>query len=402
MQGLAVELGMQGAQAQVDLMLQDILHGDDGHAVGVLALELAVGDGLLDLFEAIDRDVAIQLAGDDHELAVRGHVHAMGALGLGDQIEEALGDGLLHGYEVIALFLFDLAGLDQFLGLLPVGHMQVVGVLGGAAGLEGRAAALDAAHVALGAEGISEAPTIAGPLAGVGEILAVGPQLKGEGVFGIDAALFLVEFPVGQTAAVFVIEFLQGDEAVIEQRRGVLDGLHDIFGVGGHEGAAMGGLEEGVDDDLLGLEVVQIDDRDARIGLVVDEEPAPVVGALGLRQSGVVGIAIDHILAPDAALGQDRLGLVVEAIALPGFRGEDPDVLEQPHGGDAIDDDLTGLATGTEDHVLIAAAAGDIGLGRRQQVFLAQTAALHGVLQGLGRPGRRGRTHRQDRPDRDG
>ena len=326
----------------------------------------------------------------------------MGALGLGDQVEQPLGDGLFHGDEVVALLLLDLAGLDQLLGLLPVGHVQEVGVLGGAAGLEGRAATLDTADVALGAEGVGEAPAVAGSLTGVGEVLAIGAQLEGKGVLGLDAALLLVELPIGQAAAVLVIEFLQRDEAILEEGRGILDGLHDIFGVRGGEGAAMGGLEEGVDDDLLGLEVVQVDDRDAGVGLVVDEQVAPVIVTLGFRHGGVMGIAVDDVLAADPALGQDGLGLVVEAIALPGFRGEDTDVLQQAHGGDAVDDHLARLATGGEDDVLVTAPAGHVGLGRRQQVLFAQSPALHHILEGLRRPGRRGCPHGQDGSDRNG
>jgi hypothetical protein len=226
--------------------------------------------------------VAVELAGDDDVLAIRGDIRAVGALGLGDQEQQPLGDGLLHGDDGHAVALLELAGLDQLLGLFPVGHVEEVGVLGGAAGLEGRAAALDAADVALGAEGVGEAPAEAVLLTGVGEILAIGGQLEGEGVLRLDAPLLLVELPVGQAAAVLVVELLQGDVADIAVRRGVLGGLHDVFGVGGDEGPAVLGAEQGVDDDLLSLEVLQVDDRHAGVGLVVDEEVATVVVALGL------------------------------------------------------------------------------------------------------------------------
>jgi hypothetical protein len=79
------------------------LHRDDRHAIGVLTLEIAVLDGLLDLLEAVDRDMAVELAGDDDELAVRGDIDAVRTFGLGDQVKQTFGDRLLHRDEVHAL-----------------------------------------------------------------------------------------------------------------------------------------------------------------------------------------------------------------------------------------------------------------------------------------------------------
>jgi hypothetical protein len=215
------------------------------------------------------------------------------------------------------------------------------------------------------------------PHAGIGQVLTVGRELEDEGPGRVDAALLLVEAPIGQAAAILVVELLQRHEAVLQQRRGILRRLHHVLGVGRDEGAAMLRLEEGIDDDLLGLEVVQVDDGDPGIRLVVDEQPAAVVVAVGLRQGGMVGIAVGDVLAANAPLGEHGLGLVIEAVALPGLGGEDPDVLEDAHRRDAIDDDLAGLAAGTESQVLIACAGGRVGLGCGQQILFRQATALH-------------------------
>jgi len=182
----------------------------------------------------------------------------------------------------------------------------------------------------------------------------------------------------------------------------VLGGLHHILGVWGDEGAAVLGLEEGVDHDLLGLEVVQIDHGHSWIGLVVDEEVLAVVLALGLRYGRVMGIAVGDVLAADLALRQHRLGLVVEAVPLPGLGREDADVLQDTHRRDAVDDDLAGLTARAESQVLVPSARRRVGLGRRQQVLFGQPSALHDVLQRLDGPGRGRRPHRESRPDRQG
>jgi hypothetical protein len=102
----------------------------------------------------------------------------------------------------------------------------------------------------------------------------------------------------------------------------------------------------------------------------------------------VVGVAVIEVLAVDAALGQDGLGFVIEAVALPGLRGEDADVLQDAHGRDAVDDYLSALPAGAEGQVLVAPPGRGIGLGRRQDVLLRQAAGLHDVLQAVRGPGR--------------
>jgi hypothetical protein len=89
--------------------VQRVLHADHRDAVRVLGLELAGLDGGLDLLEAVDRDVGVELAGDDDELAVRGHVDAVRALRLGDQEQDAFLDRGFHHQHVVAVDLLGLA-----------------------------------------------------------------------------------------------------------------------------------------------------------------------------------------------------------------------------------------------------------------------------------------------------
>ena len=77
-----------------------------------------------------------------------------------------------------AVDLRELAGLEDFRRLLPVDDVQEVSVLRRAARFERRAAVLDAADVAVGAEGVEERPAFGRPLAGGDEVLAVRWQLE--------------------------------------------------------------------------------------------------------------------------------------------------------------------------------------------------------------------------------
>ena len=74
----------------------------------------------------------------------------------------------------------------------------------------------------------------------------------------------------------------------------------------------------------------------ATIRLVVDEQELAVVLAFGLGDGRVVGITPGDRLAVDHALVQHGLGLFVEAVALPGFGGEDTDILEDAGTGNLL------------------------------------------------------------------
>jgi hypothetical protein len=385
--GLAVVLGMQGAEAQRYLGMQRILHADHRNAVGILGFELARLDRGHDLLEGIYRHVRVELAGDSEELAIGRHIDAVRRLRLGDQEQDALLDRGFHHQHVMAVDLLGLALGHQFGGPLPVDHVQVVGVLRRAAGLIRRATLLDAADITLGAERVGKRPAVGRTLAEVGQILRVGRQFERERLLGIDAAFLAIELPVGHAAAIFLVELFEREELLVFQRRGILRGLDHVLGVGTDEGAAVLRLEDRVDHDLLGLEVAQVDHRQARVGLVVDEQELAVVLAVGFGNGRMVGIAPGNVLAVDAALLQHVLRAFVEAIALPGLRREYADVLEDAHRGNRIDDHLARLTAGTEGDEFIALAGWHVSLRRRQQILLAQPARLQHVLQGVGRPG---------------
>ena len=59
----------------------------------------------------------------------------------------------------------------------------------------------------------------------------------------------------------------------------------------------------------------------------------------------MVRIAVVDRLAVDLAAFENLLRLVVETVALPRFRREHGDIFQNPHRRDAVDDDLTALAT---------------------------------------------------------
>ena len=385
--GLGIVLGVQRTKTQGGLVVGCGFQGDDRNAVFVLAREILGGQGCLDLGDVIDGGMAVQLARDDDHLAIGSHVGAMGALGLGDEHQDAFLDGDVHGQDIMAVDLLGLSGLDQFGGLLPVDHMQEVAVLGGAAGFEGRAAALDATHVTLGAERVHEGPAIGRPLTEIGQILAIGRQFEGEGVLGLDPALVAVELPEGDAAAILLVELLQRSELAAQRGR-ILRRFGDVIGVRADESAAMLGGEDRVLDDLLGLEVAQVDHRDAGRILVIDEQPLTIGLAIGLGQGRVMGIAPQHgfrLALDHGAFLQDALGLVVEAVTLPGLGSEDADILQDAHGRNAVDDHLTALTTRAEHHELVDLAGRIVGLGGGHDVVFGQSTTLHDILERFSR-----------------
>ncbi len=152
-------------------------------------------NGLLDLVEAVDRHVRIQLAGDDDVLAVGRHIGAVGALGLGRQIEDALLDRGGDANDRHAVDHLCLAGGDHLCSLLPVEDMQVVHITLADAGLEVGLAFHITASGQFGVERVAEAPAFADQLAGITQVLPVRWNLDAEGLRRIDTALFAIELP---------------------------------------------------------------------------------------------------------------------------------------------------------------------------------------------------------------
>ena len=124
-------------------------------------------------------------------------------------------------------------------------------------------------------------------------------------------------------------------------------------------------------DDLVALHHVETDAADARVRLVVGEEVAPVVGAVGEGRMRMVQVAVGEGPAPVlqelAILGRQAFGEDLQAlVGLPPAGGavavEHRDAHQLAHRGQADDADLAGLAAGEEHVVLVELAGFDLVL----------------------------------------
>jgi hypothetical protein len=100
--------------------------------------------------------------------------------------------------------------------------------------------------------------------------------------------------------------------------------------------------------DLLGDEVREVDDRDPRVGLVVDEDELAVVVAGGLGQRRVVHVGPRDVAAGAVATGEHALGLIAVAVALPRLGREHADVLEDAHARHADHDEVAAVTARRE------------------------------------------------------
>ena len=374
-------LVVQGPKAQLSLTMGGLFHVENGDAVGVFAGIVLVVDRFFDFVPAVNRRMGIELSADDDIFTVGGDVDTVGRLGLGDQEERIVLDRHVDGNDPVAVDDLDVfVILGQFGQFFPVVDMEEVGIVPAHPRFHRRQALLDTAGIHLGVETVGEAPSVARLFSGIGEVLHIGGHLDGEGFFRNDPPDLGVEFPDRHPAAIGLFVLFDGVVVVIEGST-VLACFENVFAVGGEESPAVVRLEDGVDHDLLGDEVLQVDDRQTGVGFVVDDQPLSVVLSVGLGEGGVVGISPGDLLAADLALREDRFGIVVIAPSLPRFRGEDTDVLEDPHRGNPVDHDLPRLSAGTEDNVLVPSATGGVGLGGRQQILLGQTALLHDLVE---------------------
>src|SRR5271157_3863863 len=94
-------------------------------------------------------------------------------------------------------------------------------------------------------------------------------------------------------------------------------------------------------DDLIAFHDIAADARDPAIGLVVDEDIAPVVSAVGERHVRMVGVAVDVNAAAafeelfaggEQALSEDLAALVGEAPSGRAVAVEDGNAHELAHG----------------------------------------------------------------------
>ena len=108
--------------------------------------------------------------------------------------------------------------------------------------------------------------------------------------------------------------------------------LDDVFGIRGDECAAVIGPHIGIRYDLLGLEIAQVDDGDAWIRLVVDEQKLPVIVRVGLGQRWMMGVTPGDFVARHTSTGHERL-VFFRAVgkALPRLRRKRRYHLEQAH-----------------------------------------------------------------------
>jgi hypothetical protein len=123
-------------------------------------------------------------------------------------------------------------------------------------------------------------------------------------------------------------------------------------------------------DHLVALHDVATDAGDAGVGLVVDPDVAPVVGAVGERHVGMVGITVEIRHAPgleeclglrEHLLTQDLEALVGLAPAGRAAAIEHGDAHQLAHGRHADDAHLPGLAAAPEAVVLVQIARAHVG-----------------------------------------
>ena len=156
------------------------------------------------------------------------------------------------------------------------------------------------------------------------------------------------------------------DLAVIGERHAVLAVAEDIAGrrIFLHAQAVHRVLVRQL-DDLVALHDVEPDAGDAGVGLVVDEEIAAVIGAVGERQVRVVQVAVRvdaaAVLQELAGLRRQTLGQHLQALVGLAPAGgaaavEHRDAHQLAHRGQADDAHLAGLAAGEEHVVLVELA----------------------------------------------
>ena len=132
---------------------------------------------------------------------------------------------------------------------------------------------------------------------------------------------------------------------------------------------------------------MQIDHGNTWVVFIIDKQITTVVLTIGFRDGWMMGITKLDVLAIHPALCQYSLGLFIKAITLPWLRSKNSDVLEDTHGGDAIDNHLSTLPAGTECNVLVTSTGWCIRFCSCQNILFRQATILHDLFQLTGRPG---------------
>ena len=165
------------------------------------------------------------------------------------------------------------------------------------------------------------------------------------------------------------------DLAIVRQRHGILTVTEHITGarVFLHAQAVHRMLVRKL-NDLIAFHDIETDARDARIGLVVHENVAAIIGAVGEGDMRVMQVAIHVgaavILEEFAGLGKQSLGQDLQAfVGLPPAGGaaavEHGNTHQLAHRRQADDAQLAGLAAGEERIVFVELTRGDLGFQHR-------------------------------------
>ena len=327
-----------------------------------------------------------QLAVDRHVDAVGGGVDAVRAVG--DRDIAGIGRAMAAIDDRHAVDDFDLAVLHRLLDALDVEDDHPVLFLGGHLG--GRDAFF---RVVAGREDVFAL------IVGVGVVqVAVHPDLPRD--------LHRVAVDGGEVRAV-LLRLVQ-DLAVIGRGHALLAVGEDIAGARILlKAQAMDRRGVGDLDDLVGLHDVAADAGDAAVGLVVAEDVAAVIGAVGERHVRVVQVAV---LVDAAARLQELAGVLRQTLrqdlkALVGLSpaggaapGEDRDAHQLAHRRRAHDPHFAGVPAAVEHVVfvevaglhlgaLLAAAGG--GMGRCRTSTESAGRYDGGAADGAGQAGQR-------------
>ena len=361
-------LALVGALGLVDVPLAD-LAVDEQRGVGIAAAiersvqraqaELGLGDHHVALLELSGKKV-VELAHVDHrhrgrELAVEDDVDAVGRrvaavrrIGHGD-VARVFGAVAAVDHRH-AVHLLEVALLDRFLDQLEIEDHGPVLLVGGHVG-----DVQPLFRVVAGGE------RVLALVVGVAVVqVAVHQHLPGDfHGLAIDGG------EDGPEVAFRVIHL----RAVVGQRHDVLAVGEDVTGLGvALRTQAVDAVGVGNLDDLVALHHVAAHARDAGVGLVVDEDVAPVIRAVGKRHVRVVRVAIGQHAAEALgelargrghALGHDLATFVGEAPAGGAVDVKDRNAHELAHRRHAQDADLAGLAARVEGIVVVELAGLD-------------------------------------------
>ncbi len=142
-------------------------------------------------------------------------------------------------------------------------------------------------------------------------------------------------------------------------------------------------------NDLLGDEVLEVDNSNTGVGLVTDEEIFAVVFTLGFTECRMVRVGPGKFVTVAVARFDEFVAFIAISKPLPGFGGEDSHVFQDAHAGNTDHDNVSTMAPRGKQIVVVEAAGWHVSLQRRRHIGLAEISRLHQFLQTRTcRPGR--------------